>query len=59
MIKITIGELRYGDIFIFNGKKYRSGDILIKDNGQGVVLCLNLETAKRKLFNLDTEVWVI
>lgn len=53
----TIGELRYGDIFIFNGEKYKSCKVIIR-NGRGVVLCLNLETHKMKHFYLNTEVKV-
>lgn len=59
-MKITLGRLRYGDIFTKDGKKYKSGDLLFNKNDDSdcVVSCENIETGETEHFELETVVSV-
>lgn len=50
----TIGFLRTGDLFLFEGIKYRVGHLIEGTNGY--VACVNVETRKVKRFYIDTDV---
>lgn len=50
----TIGFLRKGDFFIFEGKKYRVGSLIEGTNGY--VACVEVESHKVKRFYIDTDV---
>lgn len=55
----TIGNLRRGDIFVFKGDRYKSGDILIHNDEDCVVSCENVTTHERKFFTLETIVALV
>lgn len=50
----TIGFLRKGDYFIFDGKKYKVGNLI--ENTNGYVACVDVESKKVKRFYIDTTV---
>lgn len=56
MRKTTIGWLKHGDIFTFNGRQYKVGHVI--DGTNGYVACTDIETHKvRRLYiDLDVEV---
>lgn len=56
MIKTTIGWLRTGDIFTFEGRKYKVGHVI--DGTNGYVSCTNIETNKVKRLHIDLDVEV-
>lgn len=60
MIKATLSDLRHGVIFIFEGQKYISGDLLFNRNDcdDCVVSCKNITTGEKRYFTLETEVEV-
>ena len=51
-----IGWLKHGDIFTFEGNKYKVGHVI--DGTNGCVACTNIETKKveRLYIDLDVEV---
>ena len=51
-----IGWLKHGDIFTFEGIKYRVGHVIDKTNGY--VSCTNIETRKVKRLYIDLDVEV-
>ena len=56
-MRITqIGWLKHGDIFTFEGNKYKVGHVI--DGTNGYVSCTNIETKKveRLYIDLDVEV---
>lgn len=53
-MKTTIGFLRVGDFFMFEGNKYRVGHLI--ENTNGYVACVNVDTKKVKRFYIDTDV---
>ena len=50
----TIGYLRVGDFFLFDGIKYKVGHLIEGTNGY--VACVDMETKKTKRYYIDTEV---
>ena len=56
MRKTTIGWLKHGDIFTFNGNKYKVGHVI--DGTNGYVSCTNIETRKVKRLHIDLDVEV-
>ena len=50
----VIGFLRRGDIFIFDGKKYKIRNLILDSNG--IVACVDIESKKIKRFHIDTDV---
>ena len=54
MQKTTIGFLRVGDTFHFDGIKYRVGHLI--DGTNGYVACVNVGTKKTTRFYIDTTV---
>ena len=56
MRKTTIGWLRHGDIFTFEGRKYKVGHVI--DGTNGYVACTNIETHKVKRLHIDLDVEV-
>ena len=56
MRKTQIGFLRTGDIFVFQGNRYKVGHVI---NGtDGYVACTNIETHKVKRLHIDLDVEV-
>lgn len=55
-MKTTIGFLRVGDFFLFEGNKYRVGHLI--NNTNGYVACVDVNTKKVKRFYIDTAVEV-
>ena len=56
-MRITqIGWLKHGDIFTFEGIKYRVGHVI--DETNGYVSCTNIETRKVKRLYIDLDVEV-
>lgn len=53
-LETTIGFLRRGDLFIFQGKKYEVKKVI--ENTSGYVACVDVETKKVKRFYIETEV---
>lgn len=53
-MKTTIGFLRLGDYFLFEGRKYRVGHLI--NNTNGYVACVDTETKKVKRLYIDTDV---
>ena len=53
-MKTTIGFLRRGDFFLFEGVKYRVGSLI--ENTNGYVACVDVSTKKVKRFYIDTTV---
>ena len=51
-----IGFLRTGDIFYFEGSKYKAGHVI--DGTNGYVSCTNIETRKTKRLHIDLDVEV-
>lgn len=51
---MTIGCLRVGDFFLFDGIKYKVGHLIEGTNGY--VACVDVESRKVKRFYIDTEV---
>ena len=51
-----IGWLKHGDIFTFEGIKYRVGHVI--DGTNGYVSCTNIETRKVKRLHIDLDVEV-
>ena len=51
-----IGWLKHGDIFTFEGIKYRVGHVI--DETNGYVSCTNIETRKVKRLYIDLDVEV-
>lgn len=56
MRETTIGFLRRGDFFVFEGIKYRVGRLI--ENTNGYVACVDVESKKVKRFYIDTTVEV-
>ena len=56
MIITQIGFLRTGDIFTFEGIKYKVGHVI--DGTNGYVSCTNIETRKVKRLHIDLDVSV-
>lgn len=54
MVLTTIGFLRRGDYFIFDGNKYKVGSLIKGTNGY--IACTNMKTHRVKRFYIDTEV---
>lgn len=52
--KTTIGFLRVGDCFMFEGVKYKVGHLI--DGTNGYVACVDVESRKVKRFYIDTDV---
>ena len=50
----TIGWLRTGDFFLFDGRKYKVGHVIEGTNGY--VTCTDVESRKVKRFYIDTMV---
>lgn len=50
----TIGFLRKGDFFMFEGIKYKVGSLI--ENTNGYVACVDVESKKVKRFYIDTDV---
>ena len=56
-MRITqIGWLKHGDIFTFEGNKYKVGHVI--DGTNGYVSCTNIETRKVKRLHIDLDVEV-
>ena len=55
-MKTTIGFLRRGDFFFFDGIKYKVGHLIEGTNGY--VACVDVNTKKVKRFYIDTTVEV-
>lgn len=53
-MKTTIGFLRKGDFFMFEGIKYKVGSLI--ENTNGYVACVDVESKKVKRFYIDTDV---
>ena len=53
----TIGFLKSGDFFVFDGRKYKVGHVIEGTNGY--VACVDVESKKVKRFYIDTEVKVV
>lgn len=51
-----IGFLKSGDIFYFEGCKYKVGHVI--DGTNGYVSCTNIETRKVKRLHIDLDVEV-
>ena len=49
-----IGWLKHGDIFSFEGIKYKVGHVI--DGTNGYVNCVNIETHKTKRLHIDLDV---
>lgn len=56
MIKTTIGFLRTGDTFFFDGIRYRVGHLI--DGTNGYVACVNTKTKKVTRLYIDTTVQI-
>lgn len=56
-MKTTIGFLRLGDYFLFEGRKYRVGHLI--NNTNGYVACVDVETKKVKRLYIDTMVKIV
>lgn len=56
MARTTIGFLRKGDLFIFQGKKYKVGNLIEGTNGY--VACVDVNTKKVTRLYIDTTVEV-
>ena len=56
-MKTTIGFLRVGDFFMFEGNKYRVGHLI--ENTNGYVACVDVNSKKVKRFYIDTDVEVV
>jgi len=54
MVKTTIGFLRVGEFFCFDGIKYKVGHLI--KNTNGYVACIDVNTKKVKRFYIDTTV---
>lgn len=52
----TIGFLRKGDFFVFEGNKYKVGNLIEGTNGY--VACVNVDTKKVKRLYIDTDIEV-
>lgn len=50
----VIGFLCKGDIFTFDGKKYRIRNLI--ENSNGYVACVDIASNKVKRFHIDTDV---
>lgn len=50
----TIGFLRKGDLFLFEGKKYKVGSLIEGTNGY--VACVDVDSKKVKRLYIDTTV---
>lgn len=50
----TIGFLRKGDLFLFEGKKYKVGRLIEGTNGY--VACVDVDSKKVKRLYIDTTV---
>ena len=55
-MKTTIGFLRKGDQFTFDGKTYEVGRLLYNTNGY--VACVNIESKRITRLHIDTTVEV-
>ena len=55
-MKTTIGFLRVGDFFVFEGIKYKVGHLI--NNTNGYVACVDVNAKKVKRFYIDTSVEV-
>ena len=53
-MKTTIGFLRHGDLFLFEGIKYKVGHLIRNTNGY--VACVDVESKKVKRLYIDTTV---
>lgn len=53
-MRTTIGFLRKGDFFIFDGRKYKVGSLI--DGTNGYVACVDVESKKVTRFYIDTTV---
>ena len=53
----VIGYLKKGDIFTFDGRKYRVNKLL--ENTNGYVSCIDIESGKSKRFHIDTDVEIL
>ena len=51
-----IGWLKHGDIFSFEGFKYKVGHVI--DGTNGYVRCTNIETRKAKRLHIELDVEV-
>lgn len=51
-----IGWLKHGDIFTFEGNKYKVGHVI--DGTNGYISCTNIETHKVKRLHIDLDVEV-
>lgn len=56
MITTQIGWLKHGDIFSFEGIKYKVGHVI--DGTNGYVSCTNIETRETKILHIDLDVEV-
>lgn len=53
-MKTVIGFLCRGDVFMYEGKKYRVGRLI--ENTNGYVACVDVESKKVKRLYIDTDV---
>ena len=51
-MKTTIGFLKVGEFFIFEGKKYKVCNLIKGTNGY--IACVDVESKKVKRFHIDT-----
>ena len=56
MRETTIGWLKRGDYFCFEGKKYKVERCL--ENRHGYVSCIDMDAKKKKIFYIETDVEV-
>ncbi len=56
MRKTTIGWLKHGDIFVFQGRKYKVGHVIDRTNGY--VSCTDVENHKVRILYIDLDVEV-
>lgn len=54
MSKTSIGLLRLGDLFMFNGRVYKVGNLIEGTNGY--VACVDIHTHKTTRLYIDTTV---
>lgn len=53
-MRTTIGFLKKGDLFMFEGKKYKVGSLIEGTNGY--VACVDVDSKKVKRLYIDTTV---
>lgn len=53
----VVGYLIKGDVFTFDGRKYRVNKLIEKTNGY--VSCIDIECGKSKRFHIDTDVEIL